>query len=108
MLLHGVVAADRSEALVAHVQLDESAHNRGVFVRVPGLDPEAALPAWPGRVRSPRATVSMSVRPFAGGPTAGRPVTGAVLGARGFWMPRMRPETVTLVLIAASAGRSED
>ena len=30
---------DRSEALVAHVQLDESAHNRGVQVRVPGLDP---------------------------------------------------------------------
>ena len=42
MLLHGVVAADRSEALLAHVQLDEPSHNRGVFVRVPGLDPAAS------------------------------------------------------------------
>ena len=51
MLLHGVVAADREEALVAHVQLDESAHNRGVTVRVPGLDPEATTRcAWEGPV----------------------------------------------------------
>ena len=38
VLLHGVVAHDRSEALVAHVQLDEPPHNRGIWVRVPGLD----------------------------------------------------------------------
>ena len=30
-------------ALVAHVQLDESAHNRGVQVRVPGLSPRPRL-----------------------------------------------------------------
>ena len=107
VLLHGVVAEDRSEALVAHVQMDESAHNRGVQVRVPGLDPERSYDlAWEGPVAESEA--SMSVRPFTGGPTAGRPVTGAVLGSRGYWMPRMRPETVTLVLITASPGRSED
>ena len=49
VLLHGVVAADRGEALVAHVQLDESAHSRGVTVRVPGLDPEASYALrWEG------------------------------------------------------------
>jgi alpha-galactosidase len=96
VLLHGVVGAD--EALIAHVQLDESTHNRGVQVRVPGLaaDSDYWL-SWEGPV-SDKET-SMSVRPFAGGPTAGQPVSGAVLATRGFWMPRMRPETVSLVRI---------
>ena len=35
-----MVALDGSEALLAHVQMDESAHSRGVTVRVPGLDPD--------------------------------------------------------------------
>ena len=41
----------RSEALLAHVQLDESAHNRGVSVRVPGWTRRRRTP-WPGRARS--------------------------------------------------------
>ena len=41
----------------------------------------------------------MSAPPPETGPTAGRPVSGAVLATRGFWMPRMRPETVTLVRV---------
>ena len=43
---------------------------------------------------------SMSAPPPANGPTGGRPVSGAVLATRGFWMPRLRPETVTLVRAA--------
>src|SRR3954447_3964015 len=98
VLLHGVVATDRSEALVAHVQMEESAHNRGVQVRVPGLEPGGTHHlAWEGPVAA--SGTSMSVPPFEGGPTAGRTVSGAVLATRGYWMPRMRPETVTLVLI---------
>jgi alpha-galactosidase len=98
VLLHGVVASDGSEALLAHVQLDESVHNRGVQVRVSGLAPDSLYAlTWEGPVAS-RET-SMSVRPFETGPTAGRPVSSAVLASRGFWMPRMRPETVTLVRI---------
>ena len=85
-----------SEALVAHVQLDEPAHNRGVWVRVPGLDPEASYDArWEGPVDH-RAVSKSSPLP-ATGPTAGRPVTGRALATRGFWLPRRRPETVTLV-----------
>ncbi len=98
VLLHGVVAevAGSGEALVAHVQLDESAHNRGVWVRVPRLDPDALFDLrWEGPVATHET--SMSVRPFEHGPTQGRPVSGAVLSQRGFWMPRLRPETVTLV-----------
>ncbi len=97
VLLHGVVGDD--EALVAHVQLDESAHNRGVQVRVPGLTPDRLYSlSWEGPVSG--TATSMSARPFADGPTAGRPVSGKVLATRGFWMPRMRPETVTLVRVS--------
>ena len=89
----------RSEALVAHVQLDESAHNRGVSVRVPGLVADASYAlSWEGPVAEKET--SMSVRPPAGGPTSGEPMTGAALARQGFWMPRLRPETVTLVRIA--------
>ena len=33
------------------------------------------------------------------GPTGGLQVTGEVLRTRGFWIPRRRPETVTLVRV---------
>ncbi|MCW2792377.1 MAG: glycoside hydrolase clan [Nocardioides sp.] len=106
VLLHGVVAPDRSEALLAHVQLDESAHNRGVSVQVPGLDPGAAYRLrWEGPVS--RTAVSMSAPLPEAGPTAGVEVTGRVLAERGFWMPRRRPETVTLVHLERTAPRAQ-
>jgi alpha-galactosidase len=98
VLLHGVVAADRSEALLAHVALDESAHNRGVQVRVPGLDDDATYRlTWEGPV-TPRA-VSMSAPLADVGPTGGTDVLGRSLRTRGFWVPRRQPETVTLVRV---------
>lgn len=94
--LHGVVAADGAQALLAHVQLDESPSNRGTVVRVPHLVPEASYQLrWVGPVD--RRAVSRSVAMHEDGPAQGRAVGGAVLGARGFWIPRRRPETVTLV-----------
>ncbi|PKH37350.1 alpha-galactosidase [Nocardioides alpinus] len=96
VLLHGVVADDGSEALLAHVQLDESASNRGVTVRVPGLLPDAAYELrWAGPVD--HRAVSRSVELPDNGPTGGVRVTGAALAARGCWIPRRRPETITLV-----------
>lgn len=96
VLLHGVVSADGTEALIAHVQLDESASNRGVVVRVPGVTATASHRlSWVGPVRA--AAVSRSVALPADGPTGGQHVRGDVLSARGFWVPRRRPETVTLV-----------
>ena len=96
VLLHGVVAHDRSEALLAHVAVDESAHNRGVAVRVPGLDPDAAYRlTWEGPVSHTAVSMSAPLPEF--GPTGGLEVTGEVLRTRGFWIPRRRPETVTLV-----------
>ncbi|HQR26119.1 MAG TPA: alpha-galactosidase [Nocardioides sp.] len=102
VLLHGVVSPSRDEALLAHVQLDESAHNRGVQVRVPGLDPEAAYAlAWEGPVIP--FEVSMAPALPEAGPTQGRLVTGRALEVRGFWMPRCRPETATLVHVTRSS-----
>jgi len=98
VLMHGVVASDRSEAFVAHVALEESAHNRGVHVRVPGLDDDATYRlVWEGPI-SERA-VSMSAPLAPGGPTGGVDVTGRSLRTVGFWVPRRRPETVTLVRV---------
>ena len=104
VLLHGVVAADGSEALLAHVQLDESTHNRGVSVRVPALDPTSSYTlAWEGPVDLTR--VSKSADLAVDGPTAGLPRTGADLATRGFWLPRRRPETVTLVRLTPRLSR---
>lgn len=98
VLLHGVVSTDGDQALLAHVQLDESASNRGTVVRVPGLADEAAYALrWVGPVD--RQAVSRSVELPQGGPTEGVEVPGAVLASRGYWIPRRRPETVTLVHI---------
>ena len=102
VFLHGVVATDGSEALMAHVQLDESASNRGVTVRIPGLVPDAAYELrWAGPVD--HRAVSRSVELPLAGPTGGVEVLGAVLAARGYWIPRRRPETVTLVQVSRAA-----
>ena len=99
VLLHGVLAANRSEALVAHVQLDESAHSRGVTVRVPGLDPEAAYTLrWEGPAEARAVTRSYPLAEV--GPLGTATTTGRSLATRGFPLPRRRPETVTLVHVS--------
>lgn len=96
VLLHGVVAQDRAAALLAHVQMEESAHSRGVTVRVPGLVPDATYRLrWEGPA-DPTAVTRSSALP-AHGPLGEGTVTGRMLAAHGFWMPRRRPQTVTLV-----------
>jgi alpha-galactosidase len=93
---HGVVAADGGEALIAHVQLDESSHNRGVWARIPGLVPTADYELrWEGPIMA--RAVSKSSPLAEHGPTGGVRLTGAALATAGFWMPRRRPETCTLV-----------
>jgi alpha-galactosidase len=101
VLLHGVVAADRGAALVGHAQVDDSAHNRGVVVRLPGLDPDRSYRlCWEGPV-DPTA-VSMSAPMPPGGPLGPEAeVTGRHLATRGFWVPRRRPQTVTLAHVTA-------
>jgi alpha-galactosidase len=98
VLLHGVVATDGSSALLAHVQIDESTHNRGVSIRVPRLDPEASYQLhWEAPVSLD--AVSRSVPLPEVGPTGGVPLTGRALATLGLWIPRRRPHTVTLVRV---------
>jgi alpha-galactosidase len=100
VLLHGVVAADRSEALIAHVQLDESLHNRGLRLRVPGLDPQRQYRArWEGPVDRHGLSVASQVHPE--GPTGGVAVPGTVLANQGLWISRRRPETILLTHLQA-------
>lgn len=101
--INGVVAQDRSEALVAVAQLDVPSHTRGLLVRIPGLDPTRAY-----RVRTiePEAGESSSKSRWEpAGPqdlVGGRPVSGAVLASVGVRLARRgRPETVTLLHLTA-------
>ena len=99
VLLHGVVSGQRDEALLAHVQLDESAHSRGVTVRVPGLDPEATYRLrWEGPADA--RMVSRSYPLAESGPIGTATLSGRALATRGFPMPRRRPQTVTLVRVS--------
>ncbi|HJQ42251.1 MAG TPA: alpha-galactosidase [Jatrophihabitantaceae bacterium] len=101
VIAHGVLAADRHSALIAHVQLDESTHNRGVVLRVPGLDPATSYRCtWLVPPDTKRVSGMPAVHPD--GPTAGAPINGADLVRVGLWIPRRRPEQVLLIEINAT------
>ncbi len=98
--LHGVVAADGRSALLAHVQLDESASNRGVLMRVPHLIEQARYDIrWAAPVDTGQMSQSPALDPA--GPTLGRSLRGAVLAQHGVWLPRRRPETILLMHLEA-------
>jgi alpha-galactosidase len=100
VLAHGVLAADRSSALIAHVQLDESTHNRGVTLRIPGLDAGASYHCrW--EIAPDTARVSRQQPLDPAGPTGGAAVTGADLARIGLWIPRRRPEQILLIELSA-------
>jgi alpha-galactosidase len=104
VLAHGVVAADGESALLCHVQLDESQHNRGCILRISGLHPDAPYQArWVGPVDN--RSVSMSPPLGALGPTNGALVTGRQLAKLGLWMPRRSPQTAQLIHLVRSTGR---
>ncbi len=98
--LHGVVAPDRRSALFAHVQLDESASNRGVVLHVPHLQADTRYQVtWAGPVDAHPISQAPPVHPD--GPTGGMPVSGAVLRDVGMWLPRRRPEHILLIHLEA-------
>ncbi|MDQ2846858.1 MAG: alpha-galactosidase [Actinomycetota bacterium] len=98
VIANGVISADRSAAIVAHVQLDESAHNRGAVIRIPGLDRSRSYRLhWLSAVDNDRLSGADPLDPA--GPTGGIPVTGAALADVGVWFPRRRPESIQLISI---------
>lgn len=103
VLLHAVVAADARSAVIAHVQLDESQHNRGVRIQIPQLLPDITYHArWAGPlVAEPLTGVSRSPGLHPAGPTRGTPLSAAVLANPGLWIPRRQPESITLIHLTA-------
>jgi len=82
--LHGVVVADRAEALFCFVALATSAGERPGAVRLPGLDPDRVY-----RVEGLDRDVTLS---------------GRALASVGLQMPLLAPEHALLLHLAASPG----
>lgn len=97
---YGVVAADGTSALLAHVQFDEAASNRGVELRIPGLRRDVSYElSWEGPIDTRATSQSVGLDPA--GPSGGVPVSGAALADVGLWLPRCRPETIRLIRLTA-------
>ncbi len=93
--MHGVVAADRSAALISYVQLDEPRNDQSAALRVPGLDPRRRYrltDVTPG-VRRPRR--SGLEEPG----IADIEVSGAALGEIGLAIPPQCTLTALVILI---------
>jgi alpha-galactosidase len=96
-LMQGVVAADRSAALMSYVQLDEPRNDQPAALRVPGLDPARryrVTDVTPGQ-RRPRR------RGPAGAGIPGLEASGAALAHIGLAIPAQCVLTAVLVLIEA-------
>jgi len=106
--VHGVVAADRSGALVAIVELGDSHRRLPLTVRVPGLDPDRGYRVtWsgpgasdPGASGSTAADVPPGADPA--GPAGDVVLPGSVLARIGVRVRRRKPQTVTLLLVSAA------
>jgi alpha-galactosidase len=93
--LHGVVAADRAEALFAYVQLTASAFETPGLARLPGLDPDRAYRVEPVAVAGEPETKQATAPAWleAGGVTLG----GRSLAEVGLPLPVLRPEQALLL-----------
>ena len=101
--LHGVVAADRSDALFALVQLTTPETSVPGAVRLPGLDPARRYrvrPQPPGDVPAGLGFVAPAW--LAGGVT----LPGAVLGHAGLRAPLLFPEQLLLIRATAVSIRA--
>jgi alpha-galactosidase len=95
---HGVVAADRSAALMSYIQLDEPRNDQPVALRVPGLDPSRryqVTDVTPGVRRPRRAGLTE-------GRIAGIEASGAALAEIGLAIPAQRALTALVILIETS------
>ena len=96
--MYGVVAADRSAALMSYVQLDEPVIDQPTALRVPGLDPQRryrVTDVTPG-ARLPRRTGPSDAR------VADIQASGAALAEIGLAIPPQRTLTALVILIEAT------
>jgi alpha-galactosidase len=95
--VHGVVAADRSAALMSYVQLDEPRSDQPAALRVPGLDPARRY-----RLADVTPGERLLRRPgLAEAPIPGMEVSGAALAQIGLAIPARRALTALVLLIEA-------
>jgi len=93
--MHGVVAADRSAALMSYVQLDEPLSDQPAALRVPGLDPRRRYQltdVTPGARRPRRVGLAEPGLP-------GLQVSGAALAEIGLAIAPRRTLTATVILV---------
>jgi len=96
--MHGVVAADRSAALLSYVQRDEPIIDQPTAMRVAGLDPQRrylVTDVTPGPHRSRRSG------PAQGSEVPDNDVSGAALGEIGLVIPAQLTLTAMVMLIEA-------
>jgi alpha-galactosidase len=98
--LHGVVAADRSEALFAYVQLTTSALEVPGAGRFDGLDPERAYRVEPMTLAGGPRFAHAAPPPWlaAGGIT----LSGRALAVAGLQLPALAPEQALLLHLRAT------
>jgi alpha-galactosidase len=96
-LIHGVLADDRSAAVMAYVQLDEAGHDPVPF-QVPGLDPARRYLA---RQITPLDRADNPGLPGDRWRGEGLELTGAVLAEIGLPAPQRWPQSVLLVHLQA-------
>jgi alpha-galactosidase len=95
--MHGVIAADRSTALVSYVQLDEPGNDQPAALRVPGLDPVRRYQlsdVTPGSLRPRRDGLAEPGIPAI-------QASGAALGDIGLAIAPRRALTAAVILIEA-------
>lgn len=95
--MHGVVAADRSAALMSYVQLDGPRNDQPAALRVPGLDPRRryrVTDVTPGSRRPRRSGLREDG-------IAGVQVSGAALADIGLAIRPQRTQSAVIVLVEA-------
>ncbi|RBP97778.1 alpha-galactosidase [Bifidobacterium aemilianum] len=91
---YGVIAEDRSRALVAQGQYEESDSDRGSYLRIPGLlDQGQYRLRWTGP--EPARAAEEVMDPY--GPLGQQLVSGRYLATVGIRIPRCMPETMRLI-----------
>ena len=100
--LHGVVAADRSAAVFAFVQLTTSPATRPGLRTLPGLDPTRRYRVRvPAGIPAPATLHNVEPAWLAAGRSEGVLVGGAVLGRAGLALPVLAPGHALVVVLEA-------
>jgi alpha-galactosidase len=98
-VVHGVVASDRAEALMAYLSVATSATEVPVPVRLPGLDPDRTYAV--SSVDTGGAPLAVQRRPPAWSTVDGFQVRGRFLGEVGLQLPALAPEQALVLHLRA-------